>query len=848
MNKNNIEQNQFWIDYLYGFSVKTEFPYGKVSYKEEKPNRFSTFFLKIENDLKKKIYEFLSLNKLMLSTLLFSSWGVLLQKYNNANDVVFGTACFDPDLDTKLETNIIPLRVIREGNENWISLLEKVDQDLKIRKNYEYIYMDNNSPKNGNNIRNNLFTSNFAIIDHPVDPINMINKSTQPHDVIWINCAIKSNEIELCFCYPESLYTEDEKNKIGLSYSNIVTQIVYNPSRKISSFEIISELEKNMVLREFNRDIGELPPLRTIHQFIEHWSEKTPDKTAVIFEQQELTYREINEKSNQVARYLLDQNIRNRKLVAVLLERSPLMVIAILGIWKSGNAYVPIDPQYPLDRTLNIMQSSRIDFIFTRSEFMFSTLTENYEEIIYDFDKHTKIRLQKTENPDTVIHNHDLAYVIYTSGSTGKPKGVMIEYAGMMNHIQAKINDLNITGKSIIAQNASHCFDISVWQFFCSLVTGGKTVIYSDEIQLSMHHFLKRLIQDHITILELVPSYLSVVLDILKSKSHYFNFPDLDFLLVTGEELKAYLVKKWFSLYKIPMVNVYGPTEASDDITHHFIEKTADSHRIPIGKPISNMNIYIVDKDLNLCPPMVKGELCVTGIGVGRGYLNSEKLTQNAFIENPFFPKSKYKLYKTGDLARWSYDGTIEFFGRMDRQVKIHGFRIELDEIENALSSYEKITNTAVLMEESKNKSLCAYYSSNHEINPQELKNYLLATLPSYMIPSQFIHINKMPLTVSGKIDRKALLKAKNMFQNNNRTKFIKIFHEILDNKMIEFSSYFRETALDSLKYISLVIKVEKTFNMKFDDENLLVHNFEKVEDLYQYVTKKISVTGVKKL
>jgi amino acid adenylation domain-containing protein len=381
----------------------------------------------------------------------------------------------------------------------------------------------------------------------------------------------------------------------------------------------------------------------------------------------------------------------------------------------------------------------------------------------YQYDSRIlkKFAVKKKASNKQLANPHHLAYVIYTSGSTGKPKGVMVEHIGMMNHIRAKINDLHLSAESVVAQNAHHTFDISVWQFFTALIPGGKTVIYPNRLVLEVVRFINRIIQDRVTILEVVPSYLSVILETLEPG----KFRSLDYLIVTGEALKPDLVTRWFEKFPyIKMVNAYGPTEASDDITHHIMDKPPAAHQVPIGKPVQNFNIYIVDENMQLCPLRVKGEICVSGIGVGRGYLNNPELTKDKFLSSlPIFPSSHLpnflSLYRTGDLGSWLPDGTIEFFGRKDHQVKIRGFRIELGEIETQLETHSHVKEAVVVDREEKNgnKYLCAYLVMRETLNVSEIKVFLSERLPDYMVPTQMIELKEMPLTPNGKIDRSAL-------------------------------------------------------------------------------------------
>ncbi|MFB6367876.1 amino acid adenylation domain-containing protein, partial [Paenibacillus elgii] len=359
-------------------------------------------------------------------------------------------------------------------------------------------------------------------------------------------------------------------------------------------------------------------------------------------------------------------------------------------------------------------------------------------------------------NPPGTGKPEDLSYVIYTSGSTGKPKGAMVEQRGMLNHLYAKIHDFGITEASVIAQNASHCFDISVWQMFSALVTGGRVVIYPTESTLDAESFMEQVLRDGITVLEVVPSYLSVLLEPGTGN----GLERLELLVVTGEAVKPAVVSQWFARYPgIRLANAYGPTEASDDITHYVMDRDEGRSSIPVGRPVQNMTIYIVDEGGHLCPVGVKGEIWVAGVGVGRGYLHQEEKTRQAFGEDPFAPERGVRLYKTGDVGRWLEDGNIEFLGRKDDQVKIRGYRIELGEVENRLAELEGVKDSAVIARsrEGREAYICAYVTGPGETEGTAIKERLRKSLPEYMIPEYVVVLEKLPLTRNGKVDRKAL-------------------------------------------------------------------------------------------
>jgi amino acid adenylation domain-containing protein len=423
----------------------------------------------------------------------------------------------------------------------------------------------------------------------------------------------------------------------------------------------------------------------------------------------------------------------------------------------------------------------------------------------------------------------NLAYVIYTSGSTGRPKGVLIEQAGMLNHLLAMKEELKLDEGSRIAQNASFTFDISVWQLLNALIVGGSTVLYSQDVILDPTLFIKRVTGDRITILQVVPSYLKALMD-MREEVDEECYGHLRYMLVTGEAVSQSLLKKWFSRFpNIRVVNAYGPAEAADDITLHVMDIAPSESNVPVGKPIRNMKIYILDNWGNPCPVGVEGEICTSGIGVGRCYLNDEKRSHERFVTDPFLPERGYRMYKTGDVGKWRQDGTVEFIGRKDNQVKIRGHRIELGEIENALLQYAGVEETVVIVHEDRSgdKSLVAYLVSRNRPDTELLRNHLAAKVPLYMIPSWFILLEKMPLTENGKIDRKrlpppddTLAEQLNRFvepKTSTEKELVAIFQEVLGRGRISVKENFFELGGHSLKMLKVISKIQERFHVRLD-------------------------------
>ncbi|MDQ1354617.1 MAG: hypothetical protein QG657_4926, partial [Acidobacteriota bacterium] len=624
------------------------------------------------------------------------------------------------------------------------------------------------------------------------------------------------------------LYDPGDFNKTELlnfcgHFILLLTGALENIETRISDISFLTEQEKKQLLLDFNDNKAGGVVGKTVVNFIEEHAGKAADTTCLCCLDEQITYRQLDEQFNWLAYLLVEKGVLAEDIIGIMMERSIKMVIGILGIIKAGGAYMPIDPDYPQERIDYMLKDSSAKFLINEKFFT------GYRGAVFQ------------KSPPL---NGNLAYIIYTSGSTGKPKGVMVEHMGTMNHIAAKVQDLQLTQESIVAQNASHMFDISVWQFFSALTLGGKTIIYRDESIFDPDRFISLLIHDRVTVLEVVPSYLSVMLEFLDF--NYKKFESLRYLLVTGETVTPRLVKKWFEKYPgIKMVNAYGPTEASDDITHFVMAKAPEGDSIPIGKPIRNFNIYIVNKNMNLCPLGVKGEICVAGIGVGRGYLNNVGKTCEVFMRDPLDEGVNVRLYKTGDLGRWLGDGTIEFFGRKDSQVKIRGFRIELGEIESRLSSYPGVKDAVVIVKEvigsesddnvKGEKYLCAFLSTREKLDTQLIRTYLSERLPDYMAPEQYVELEQLPLTPNGKMDRKALFQLDvNRYIKKEyiapRTEVEKKLAEIwskllgLEKDIIGIDSNFFELGGHSLKSTILAARIHKIFNVKLSLEEIFTN------------------------
>lgn len=499
-------------------------------------------------------------------------------------------------------------------------------------------------------------------------------------------------------------------------------------------------------------------PDRRVHELFEEQVRAHADAIAVVQGDRQWTYPQLNARANRLARALLARGLGREGVVAVVTERTLEWMAAVLAIFKAGGAYLPIEPHFPPDRIASMLSRAECQLVLT-AEGSTTTLDHALESL----PGVQTLPIDAASNRDAAdsdvgirVTSDQLAYIYFTSGSTGEPKGVMCEHAGMLNHLTAKIHDLCIGAGDVVAQTAPQCFDISLWQLVSALLVGGRTLLVDQETILDAKRFIDRIADGKAAVVQVVPSYLEVLLSYLTQ--HPRELPHLRCVSVTGEALKKEIVQRWFAVQPaIRLVNAYGLTETSDDTNHEVMDGVPDRARVPLGRPINNVYVYVVDEHLSLVPLGAPGELVFSGVCVGRGYINDPERTRRAFMPDPH--RAGQRLYRSGDYGRWLPDRKLEFLGRRDTQVKISGFRIEIGEIENRLVRLSGVRDAAVVVSEGadRTKRLVAFYSGDQPLDPNELRGQLNASLPDYMVPSAFHWRRSLALTDNGKIDRKAL-------------------------------------------------------------------------------------------
>src|SRR3989441_2822025 len=568
---------------------------------------------------------------------------------------------------------------------------------------------------------------------------------------------VEQDGLVLRLRYRTDVLDADCAARIAGYHVTALALIAADPDAEHARQTLLSAEELHFQLHGLAGPRRKLPDCRA-HELFEERARVHPDAIAAEHGNRRWTYRELNAHANQLARALLARGLSREGVVAVVTERNLDWIAAVLAIFKAGGAYLPIEPHFPADRIARTLSRAGCRLILTERG---STATldraldslSGVQTLFIDAacaDGHADSDLGLAVAPD------QLAYIYFTSGSTGEPKGAMIEHAGMLNHMCAKILDLEIGKGTVVAQTAPQCFDISLWQLASALLVGGRTLLIEQEAILDAERFVDKLVDGRINGVQVVPSYLEIVLSHLAQ--HPRELPDLRCVLVTGEALKQGLAERWFAVQPaIKLVNAYGLTETSDDTNHEVMRIVPQRERVPLGRPIHNVHVYIVDEHLSLVPIGATGEIVFSGVCVGRGYVNDLERTRRAFLADPH--REGHRLYRSGDYGRWLPEGKLEFLGRRDTQVKISGFRIEIGEIENTLLRLPGVREGAVVVTGrcDHSKHLVAFYSSERPFHANVLRDQLCDSLPEYMVPSAFHWRRKLPLTDNGKIDRRAL-------------------------------------------------------------------------------------------
>ncbi|NOU17174.1 MAG: amino acid adenylation domain-containing protein [Bacteroidales bacterium] len=690
---------------------------------------------------------------------LLSAYTILLSRLSGQEDIIVGTPIAGrnhPDLEgiVGMFVNTLVIRSSLESGDTLKGFMERMKQSsLEAFEHQDYPFEDlvEKVSVNRDLSRNPLFDALFSLQNQAeyTRDISMLSEQVYIHELgvskfdLTLTVIDGGEQLLLSFEYCTKLFKPETIERYIGYFKRIVNQIATTPEIQLSRVELLNDEERHQLLYEFNDTQFSYPRGKTVHQLFEDQVEKTPDRVSVIYDGKPMTYAELDGKADRLAGYLLQKGYGGKQLVGIMADRSAEMVVGILGVLKSGSAYLPLDVDHPRERNERIVLSSGVKVLLTNM----AGLEQDGVEVLALADG-----IAEGQNEaDRRGSGDDLAYVIYTSGSTGEPKGVMVEHQNIVNFVFGMREVFRMPEGSALLSLTTISFDIFGLEVYVPLLGGASVVIGSGEDQRDVSRIL-HLVADHkIAVLQLTPSRLRQLLSGLGSPA---QLKGVETLLVGGEEFPLQLLEEARRAFTGRIYNVYGPTETTIWSTY----KEVTEGPLSIGRPIINTQVRILGAGNTLQPIGVAGELCILGDGVARGYYKNQRLTEEKFIDISNGEGELARIYRTGDLARWLPDGNIEFLGRMDSQVKIRGYRIELGEVESAILRSDAIRECVVIArEDNGEKHLCAYVVCKGGLDQQALRDQLGRLLPDYMIPSYFVTLDELPLTANGKINRKAL-------------------------------------------------------------------------------------------
>jgi non-ribosomal peptide synthase domain TIGR01720/amino acid adenylation domain len=788
-----------------------------------------TLNFQIDPDLTDKLKTLSQRSGVTLFMTLLATFTTLLFRYSHQEDILIGTPVANRNRQ-EIEplmgffVNTLVMRNSLQGNPTFWELLQQVrqsvlgayaNQDVPFEQVVDVLQIERSLSYNP------LFQVMFALQNAPLGDLNLpgLKATSLAVENVRVKFDLslvleeteteKGTYLEGFWEYSSDLFTAERITRLVGHFQTLLKGIVTNPQQQVGELPLLMEAEKQQLLVDWNQTESPYPKNKCIHQLFEEQVTKNPDAIAIIYEQESLSYQQLNQKANQLAHYLQSLGVKPDELVGICVERSPLFIIGILGILKAGAAYLPLDSNYPLERLIYMLQDSGLSVLLTQENVANNISFTAIQTIKLDHDWPI-ISQQDTVNPISDVKPENLAYIIYTSGSTGKPKGVLIAHKGVCNLITQERQLFDIKPQSRILQFASFSFDASVSEIFMALLSGASLVMGNSDSLLPGENLLNLLKKQKITLTTLPPSALTVMPP--------EKLPHLQTLIIGGEASSAELLSKWCQNYNL--FNGYGPTESTVCTTFALIQ--SPEQKPFIGKPIGNLQVYILDPNLNPVPIGVNGELYIGGEGLAKGYLHQPTLTQSKFIANPFGNDSNSRLYKTGDIVRYSSDGNIEFINRIDNQVKIRGFRIELGEIEAVLTQHPQVRKGIVIVREDElgTKRLYAYIiPETTELTSGELRLFLQNKLPHYMLPAFLIFLEAFPLTTNGKIDRRALPEPEIKLDNTTNkvipsTEIEKtladIWQTVLGLKQVSINDNFFELGGDSILAIQIIAKANQ--------------------------------------
>ncbi|MGG1674101.1 amino acid adenylation domain-containing protein, partial [Paenibacillus sp. NRS-1783] len=811
----------YWSKVLEGYEEQSRLPQakiqGKTAYQAERLD------FDLGEDLTASIQRIANRYQVTINTLMQTVWGILLQKYNGTDDVVFGSVVSGrpaeiPNVEhiIGLFINTIPVRISSHVDSLFSEVMKQTQEQAIASHAYDTypLYEIQGLSELKQDLINHILIFENYPVEEQIEQLGNGDGSsfsiTGAESVEQTNydfnlVVMPGNTIHMSFGYNAMAFERESVEQIRGHLVQMLEQVTAKPDIRVHELDMLSEQEREQILGVWGDTAVEYPSEQTIHGLFETQVAQTPEQAALFFEGEQLTYRELNERANRLARTLRGQGVTKDRLVGLMTERSVDMIVGIFGILKAGGAYVPIDPTYPEERIRYMLDDSGAKLLLTQSHLVDKVA---FDGNVLVLDGAQGVYHEDGSNLEPLSGPNDLAYVIYTSGTTGQPKGVMLEHHGLCNLKAYFDQTLRISTSDHALLFASYSFDAACWEIFQALFCGATLYVPTSETILNYERFEQYMGNHQITVAALPPTY-AVYLEPER-------MPNLRILFTAGSASSTELVYKWKD--QVAYYNGYGPTENSVATSIWPVsEDERAGQLISIGRPVPNHRVYMVDVHGHLAPVGVAGELCVAGPGLARGYLDRPEMTAEKFVPNPFAAGEAgfERMYRTGDLARWMLDGNIEYLGRIDHQVKIRGYRIELGEIEAQMLKVEDVQEVIVLAQadEQGQNQLVAYYVAERDVNAGELRSLLGEELPNYMVPSYFIQLEQMPLTPNGKIDRKALPAPEGSLQSGAdyvepRTALeqtlVSIWQAVLGAKRVGILDNFFDLGGDSIKAIQV--------------------------------------------
>ncbi|WP_437913629.1 amino acid adenylation domain-containing protein [Sorangium sp. So ce302] len=774
----------FWRSALKGFSTPTPLGFEEpLAPAAEDQQHFDDLVIRLGAAPTAALRGLVQRHRLTLNTIVQGAWALLLSHYSGEPEVLFGVtvAGRPPELPgvesiVGLFINTLPLRVAVAADQPllpWLAAL--LEQNLKLRQHEHTPLVD---IQRWSEVERGqaLFQSLLVFENAPVDPAlregRIAFQAREVEDRGATNYPITitswpAEELPLRLSYDRSRIRPELAARLLGHLRTLLEGMAAHPGARLGDLPLLTPAERDQALLAWNTTRTGERDLSSYAARFEAQAARTPDAVAVSCGDRRLTYAELDQAANRVAHALIARGVGPEERVSIIDDRGIELLTMILAVFKAGGAYVPLEPAYPAERVARLLTSSEPRVVLTRDRHRDDL--ERALSLLHGPRRPAVLTIEDalcTASSDGAPEERGgpdhLAYVIYTSGSTGVPKGAMVERRGMLNNMLSKLPRLGLTAGDVIAQTASPCFDISVWQLLTALLFGGVVDVVPDEIARDPGRLLEHVERRGITVIEVVPSVLQGMLDAAR-EAPAPALERLRWILPTGEALPAALAREWLRRYPaVALMNAYGPAECSDDVALHPLTTPPAAHeaQVPVGRPVDGLRLYVLDHLLAPLPVGVCGELYVGGIGVGRGYLGDPRRTAEAFLPDPFSREPGRRLYRTGDLGRYRPDGAIEFAGRRDHQVKIRGFRIELGEIEARLVEHAAVQEAVVLVREDRPgaKRLVAYVTpSDPALSAEDLRAWLAARIPGYMVPPSFVFLSALPRTPNGKVNRRAL-------------------------------------------------------------------------------------------